>query len=159
MDVDLNELGVEGLVAEFMTIDIPIKLEEGAKQPDRGHDYDAGLDLYANVESEKVVSTGEVLQVHTGVSMAIPDGYFGMICERSSMGAKGLAVRGGIIDSTYRGEIRVLIHNLSQNDYLINNGDKIAQIIILPCSQTRLEVVDLLDETERGDKGFGSTNT
>ena len=151
-----ESLDVEWL-HEPMGLNLPIKIEDGAKIPTRGHKHDAGLDLYAHLESEKVINPGDVYKVHTGVSMAIPHGYFGQINERSSIGSMGIAVRGGVVDSTYRGEVIVCLQNLSRDPIVINDGDKIAQMVIMQCVTTNIEIVKTLDNTQRGDKGFGST--
>lgn len=127
----------------------------GITAPKQG---DCGYDLRASHDAR--VSAMMVTKVRTGIHLAIPEGYFGMIAERSSMGAKGIAVRGGIIDSSYRGELVVMLHNLTNEVYCVEKGDKIAQIIFIPYDRPVLEYVDSLEElgeTERGQDGFGST--
>ncbi len=118
------------------------------------HKSDAGWDL-ESVEDVIVPAQEFTPMIHTGVRVAIPEGYFGLIKERSSMAAKGIFVMGGVIDSGYRGEIMVNLGNISGYDYEIKAGDRIAQLIILPCSAVMVK--DELLDSERGEKGFGST--
>jgi len=131
------------------------KVNPDAKLPSKAHDTDAGFDLYA--EKYSSISAGETRLIGTGIAMAIPRGYVGLIWDRSSMGVKGLHRFGGVIDSDYRGEIKVCIHNASQESYTIGEGDKIAQLIIQAAPSFFLKEVDSLEETERGGKGFGSS--
>lgn len=118
------------------------------------HKSDAGWDL-ESVEDVVVEAKGFAPMIHTGVRVEIPEGYFGLVKERSSMAAKGILVMGGVIDSGYRGEIMVNLGNISGYDYEIKAGDRIAQLIILPCSAVMIK--GELSESERGEKGFGST--
>jgi dUTP pyrophosphatase len=125
--------------------------------PTRGSKYAAGLDLYA---SETVcIETGSFdCLVSTGISMVIPHGYYGRIAPRSGFSVKyGLILNAGVIDSDYRGEIKILFNNFTKMDVVIQKGDKIAQIIIEKIALLDVEEVEHLDDTERGDKGFGST--
>lgn len=121
------------------------------KKPRNG---DAGYDLRA-VGSYQIPSTP--VMVSTGIALEIPEGHVGLIKERSSMGKRGVAVRGGVIDSSYRGEVKVLLQVVGGDDYNVNNGDKIAQLVIIPVSTPELAEVDELGNTERGNDGFGST--
>lgn len=132
-----------------------------ATLPTRNNPTDAGLDLYA---SEDVgLNVGEPVKVKTGIAMAIPRGYVGMICDRSGMGARGIRVLGGIIDADYRGELMVVLINLNRHtmskcpNYEVKAGDRIAQMVILPCLTPAVLPVENLDETDRGIKGFGSS--
>ncbi len=118
------------------------------------HFTDAGWDL-ESVEDVIVPANEFTPMIHTGVKVAIPEGYFGLIKERSSMAAKGIFVMGGVIDSGYRGEIMVNLANISGYDYTIKKGERIAQIIILPCSAVMVK--GELPDSERGEDGFGST--
>ena len=133
------------------------KLHSDAKLPSKAHITDAGFDLYA--EKYSLIPAGETRLIGTGIAVAIPRGYAGLIWDRSSMGVKGLHRFGGVIDSDYRGEIKVCIHNASQAVYAISEGDKIAQLIIQAAPSFFLKEVDSLEETERGNKGFGSSGT
>ena len=146
-----------------------IVLDEGAKVS-RAHEFDAGLDLYApkttTIPGSKYtapaynygygcVGVGQ-RQIDTGVHVEIPEGYVGFIKSRSSLMSAGL-LTDGTIDSHYTGSIKVKLFNTSPKDYKINAGEKIAQLVIVPCLLPDLEFVDHLEETDRGDGGFGST--
>lgn len=117
-----------------------------------------GIDLYAT--EDKTVEVGEPQLVKTGVKMAVPIGYVGIIKSRSSLSLKGIEVGAGVIDSDYRGEVKVLFHNLNTMDQLpydIRRGDKIAQLVVLEQPKTVIVEVNELSETKRDDGGFGST--
>jgi dUTP pyrophosphatase len=145
-----------------MKIEVKCKLNHpDAKLPTQAYEYDAGWDLYA-VENV-VVSLGEVREVKTGVHFEIPSGYVGIIFTRSSYGKKGKVVHSGVIDSGYRGEVSVFVRNSTMQTYSsltglpINKGDKVAQIIFFKLPQVNLIQVDELSESERGEKGYGSS--
>lgn len=135
---------------------------ENAKLPTRGSEQAAGYDLWSQLDDvEQVeIKPGDTAMIGTGVSMAIPEGYFGGIFARS-----GMAIRGGlrpancvgVIDSDYRGEIKVALHNDSNEIRRVTNHERIAQIVILPYVSAEFNEVDNLDNTERGSGGFGST--
>ena len=130
-------------------------LHDSAKNPTKGHADDAGWDLYS---SEAVsIPAGATVLVSTGVAMAIPNCYVGLIWDRSSMGVKGIHRHAGVIDSGYRGEVKVCLHNTTNVTYHIERGDRIAQLLIQEVPVFRQHVVDELDSTNRGDGGFGST--
>lgn len=131
-----------------------IKLDPGAIMPTRGHEYDAGLDLYSPVSLW--LHPGEHIAIDTGVHVEIPQGYVGMITSKSGLMLKGITSR-GTIDSGYTGSIKAVLYNHGEEGYLIEAGDKITQLVILPCWIPDLVIVDNLDDTERGDGGFGST--
>ena len=129
-----------------------------AELPTRAHPTDAGLDLAASETTH--IAPGVVTLVPTGIAVAIPDGYFGLLAARSSLAAKKamtLANGVGIIDSDYRGEIKIPIIPLDGCHNLIQAGQKIAQLIILPIALPTVEVVADLDETTRNTGSFGST--
>ena len=129
-----------------------------AELPTRAHPTDAGLDLAASETTH--IAPGIVTLVPTGVAVAIPDGYFGLLAARSSLAAKKsmtLANGVGVIDSDYRGEIKIPIIPLDGCHNLIQAGQKIAQLIILPIALPTVEVVADLDETTRNTGSFGST--
>ena len=116
--------------------------------------WEEGEDSYAQV------NPGTPTVIRTGLAFEIPDGYVMLIFSRSGHGFKNdirLANCVGVIDSDYRGELRVALYNESDTDYVIHDGDRIAQLMVLPVVQPTLEFVDELDETERGAGGFGST--
>jgi dUTP pyrophosphatase len=135
---------------------IPVKkLFDDAKIPTKGNLSDAGYDLYS---TEKVsIPAGATVLVSTGISMEIPEGYVGFIWDRSSMGVNGIHRHAGVIDSGYRGHIKVCLHNTTKDVYHVECGDRIAQIVIQQCPHFELCLVDSLDNTERGSGGFGST--
>ena len=130
-------------------------LQDSAKNPTKGHIDDAGWDLYS---SEAVsIPAGATVLVSTGVAMAIPNRYVGLIWDRSSMGVKGIHRHACVIDSGYRGEVKVFLHNTTNETYHVERGDRIAQLLIQEVPVFRQHVVDELDTTSRGDGGFGST--
>lgn len=138
------------------------KVRENAKTPTYGTEYAAGADLYACIEKEEVFAPGETKLIPTGVSMAIPTGYVGLVYARSGLASKrGLAPANkvGVIDSDYRGEIFVALHNHSNEEKSIDKNERIAQIVIAPYLKADFLETEELDETSRGEGGFGSTGT
>lgn len=135
------------------------KLLPTATIPTKAYPTDAGFDLYA--AETAVIRPGETVKVNTGIACAPPQGYFFKVFDRSSMGSKGILVNAGVIDNSYRGPIIVCLTNLSNGDdydtHTINVGDKIAQMVLLPSYEVIATEVEDLDESERGDKGFGSS--
>ena len=133
-------------------------LDKGATAPTRAHSTDAGLDLYS-LQSANIPPGGREL-VNTGVYVAIPPGYVGLVCPRSGLAHKhGLTVLNapGIIDAGYTGEIKVNLHNTDCMAQYVDFGDRIAQLVIIPIPDAHLVQVDTLESTERGDSGHGST--
>lgn len=143
-------------------VDLKIKkLNENATIPSYGSTCAAGADLYS-CEDELVFAAGETKLVHTGIAMEIPNGYVGLIYARSGIATKrGLAPANkvGVIDSDYRGEIMVALHNHSDKEAVIEAKERIAQIVITPYLTVNFVETDSLDDTERGAGGFGSTGT
>lgn len=136
------------------------KLRPDAQIPTQGSSLAAGYDLYAAMDTELIIRPGETKAVGTGLAIAPPLGTFGAIFARSGWATKrGLRPANcvGVCDEDYRGEYIVAIHNDSQNDQIIHPGDRIAQLVFLPYFSLEFEVVDTLDNTERGKGGFGST--
>jgi dUTP pyrophosphatase len=132
------------------------KLSEDAIPPRYANPGDAGMDFYSN--EEITISPNERRLISTGISMAIPEGYVGLIWDKSGLANKhGLKTMAGVIDAGYRGEVKILVHNLGDQEYRIEKGKKIAQMLIQPVEQKELLEVDGLDQTERGEGGFGST--
>jgi len=156
-------------------------LHPNAKPPARAGGLEAGYDLYAL--EYVTIAPFEVKKVRTGVAVEIPwKGWYGKIFDRSSIGSKGLAVHAGVIDYSYRGEIQIVMQNLSVFQYLgafanriiskvtgreeplsvehyeIKPGDKISQIVFMPHAGWEVEISNELSDTERGEKGFGSTS-
>lgn len=126
------------------------------KHLSKAHPSDAAFDIEADEDSFVYAYSRKL--INTGVRMAIPEGYCGIIKSRSGLAVKnGIEVGAGVIDAGYRGEIKVLLCNHGDDDLYINSGDRIAQLMIVPVPAVTLEVVEDLDETTRSDKGFGST--
>ena len=132
---------------------IKVKLDKGAIAPTRAHPYDAGLDLYAM--NDAVVDYSKTFD--TGVHVEIPEGWVGFIKSKSGLMVNHNITTDGTIDAHYTGPIKVKLFNHGETSYLVQAGDKIAQLVIVPCLLPRLELVDSLEETDRGDGGFGST--
>lgn len=138
------------------------KLYEDSQIPSYGSEYAAGMDLYARLgENEMVlIKPHETIKIGTGISVEPPKGYFGAIFARSGLATKqGLRPANcvGVADWDYRGEYIVALHNDSEEEKEVRNGDRIAQLVFIPYFSGEVEVVDSLEETERGDGGFGST--
>lgn len=137
------------------------KLNPNAKTPTRGSEQAAGYDIYACLETETLtIPAHKTVKVTTGISMAIPEGYFGGIFARSGLASKqGLRPANcvGVIDSDYRGEFMVMLHNDTDEPKTIENGDRVGQLVILPFMPIDFEETDSLDETQRGSGGFGSS--
>lgn len=132
------------------------KLISKARLPILGSENAAGYDLHAS-EDGLVPARGKTL-IGTGLAMAIPVGNYGRIAPRSGLAAKhSIDVGAGVIDADYRGEVRVLLFNFSDKDFAVTEGDRIAQLIIEKYTPTQLVEVDDLDDTARGQGGFGST--
>ena len=132
-----------------------IKLDEGAFMPTRAHDTDAGLDLYAR-DSKIVPAHGSAI-FDTGVHMELPNRTAGFLKSKSGLNVKHNLTSEGVIDVGYTGSIVVKLYNHGDTDYQVHVGDKISQLVILPVVLPHMVVVDELDETDRGDGGFGST--
>ena len=136
------------------------KLNDRAVIPTYGSEFSAGADLYACEGEEIVIKSGETKLIHTGIAMEIPCGYVGLVYARSGLASKrGLAPANkvGVIDSDYRGEIMVALYNQSSTTQTVADGERIAQIVFTPYASAEFSVVDSLDDTERGEGGFGST--
>ena len=137
------------------------KLNENAVIPSYGSDYSAGADLYAVLDKDKIeIPPHETFLVHTGLAFEIPEGYVGLVFARSGLATKrGLAPANkvGVIDADYRGEVMVSLHNHSNTLQEIDNGERVAQIAIVPFLKVEFEETDELSDTVRGEGGFGST--
>ena len=132
-----------------------IMLDEGAKMPTRAHPFDAGLDLYAMEDG--YIRCNQSRTFDTGVHIEIPEGCVGLVKSKSGLMCKHGIITDGTIDAHYTGSIRVCLFNHGGSRYEVKKGDKIAQLVIVPCVLPPLELVDSLEETDRGDNGFGST--
>lgn len=138
-----------------MTTKIKVVLDEGATLPTRAHPTDAGLDLYA--KERRAIRPLNWEKVDTGVHIQIPEGYVGLITSKSGLMANdGITCR-GTIDSGYTGSIQAVLFNHSRLHYIVEKGQKVAQLVILPIATPDPEWVDALEETDRGSGGFGST--
>ncbi|MGN8737521.1 dUTP diphosphatase [Bilifractor sp. HCP3S3_D3] len=136
------------------------KLTDTAKMPTRGSASAAGYDLYADVETPVEIESHATVMVGTGLSMEIPEGYFGAIFARSGLAAKESlrpANCVGVVDSDYRGPFMIAVHNDGETARCVTPGERIAQLVILPFLPAEFEEVEQLGETERGEGGFGST--
>lgn len=136
------------------------KVRPNAILPTYGSNEAAGADLYACLEESVTIGAGETVFIPTGIAMEVPKGYAGLVYARSSLGAKrGLAPANkvGVIDSDYRGEIAVVLHNHGQVAQTVAPGERIAQLVITPVLTPAYEEVDELTDTHRGSGGFGST--
>lgn len=142
-----------------MFIDVK-KLNDNAKLPSRATKVSAGADLCACIEDDVVLMPGDRKLISTGIAIAVPEGYGGFVFARSGLSSKfgiSLANCVGVIDGDYRGEVKVSVINHSAEPYTIKNGERIAQLVIMPVDLCEYGFCDELDETERGTGGFGST--
>lgn len=144
-----------------MTVKI-VKLQENAQIPTYGSISAAGADLYACIENTVSILPGQTILIPTGLSMEIEEGFAGFIYARSGLATKrGLAPANkvGVIDSDYRGQVMVSLHNHTDMPQCVEPGERVAQIVFAPVYQAEFAMVDALQETERGTGGFGSTGT
>lgn len=130
-------------------------LFEDSKLPTRAYAYDAGIDLYSR--EEKMVLPNDGCKFSTGVAIDIPEGYYGQIHTRSSMAAKGWVVVGGVIDCSYKGELFVVLRNVSDYPLNVKSGDRIAQVVIHKIETPAVVCIDDIGSSERNTGGFGST--
>lgn len=139
-------------------IEVPIALiDVSATVPEQARQWDAGYDLFST-SAKTIIEPGDRAGFNTGVAVAIPDGYVGYVKPRSGLAANyGIDVLAGVIDSGYRGEVRVILLNTGKVPADIGNGDKIAQLVVQPVASVQFTVVEALEDSERGDGGFGST--
>jgi dUTP pyrophosphatase len=139
---------------------VTVQKTMNVQDPARAHDTDAGLDLHVPEGQGCLVRSGAMYTIDLGIRVAIPDGYYGQLTLRSSAGKKGLTIPNGvgIIDSGYRGNIKLLVTALAE-PALIAAGERICQLIILPQPPVHMEVGAVEDDTPRGQGGFGSTGT
>lgn len=131
------------------------KVKGDAKIPTRAHHDDAGIDLYAY--GNHTVEPHQTLMIPTGVALEIENGYVGLIWDKSSIGGKSIKTLGGVIDAGYRGEIHVMVNNLSDKSYTFEHDHKVAQILIQKIEFPDIEEVEELSDSKRGTGGFGST--
>ena len=145
----------------MLTAPVSVKqLDPRAKLPAYGSADAAGADLYALTDGPVAIAPGQTVLIHTGLALAIPRGYVGLVYARSGLATKqGLAPANkvGVIDSDYRGEIMVALHNHSDKPQTIGNGERIAQLVVAPFLRAEFFQSETLGESERGAGGFGST--
>lgn len=135
-------------------------LNELAKEPTRGSEYAAGYDLYGATDREISLFPHTTQLIGTGLAFELPDGYFGAVYARSGLASKkGLRPANcvGVVDSDYRGEVMVALHNDSDHIMTIDAGERIAQLVLMPYVNMTFEQVEELNTTNRGEGGFGST--
>lgn len=132
-----------------------IKLDSGAFVPERAHDTDAGADLRTPVGT--IIPALGSCVIDTGVHIQLPHGYVGMLKSKSGLNFRHGITSEGVIDEGYTGPIRVKLYNNGDEPYKIARGDKITQLVIVPCEYVHFDFVDKLDDSDRGGEGFGST--
>ena len=139
-------------------LQLNVQRMDDAKIPSYAHHGDAGMDLYSLEES--TLKAGERAVIRTGIKMAIPHGYVGLVRDRSGLAVKnGITVMAGVVDSGYRGEVGVVLRNTSKEDLQITKHMRIAQMLIMPVMHAEIRDSESLDDTARGHGGFGSTGT
>ncbi|MBP6909202.1 MAG: dUTP diphosphatase [Candidatus Saccharicenans sp.] len=131
------------------------KINPEARLPVYNHPGDAGLDLFSC--QTLIIGPGETAAVPTGLELAIPFGYAGLVWDKSGLALQGIHRLAGVVDAGYRGEVKIVLTNLSQKPFVITSGMKIAQLLIQPVEIPEPVEVEALDETRRGEAGFGST--
>lgn len=138
------------------------RLDSRAKLPAYGSADAAGADLYVLTDGPVAIAPGETALFHTGLAVAVPQGYVGLVCARSGLSCKrGLAPANkvGVIDADYRGEIMIFLHNHSGESQVVEDGDRVAQLMIVPYLTAQFIPAEELDDTGRGAGGFGSTGS
>ena len=139
-----------------LTMELRVKrIHPEAKLPVYGHPGDAGLDLFSVVDRE--LAPGEVFAVPTGIQVAIPAGHVGLVWDKSGISLQGVHRLAGVVDSGYRGEVQVVMINLSAVPFAVKKGMKIAQMLVQPVAAVSVVESGSLDGTSRGEGGFGST--
>jgi len=131
------------------------RIHPEAKLPVYGHPGDAGLDLFSVVDRD--LAAGEVFAVPTGIQIAVPSGHVGLVWDKSGISLKSVHRLAGVIDAGYRGEVQVVMINLGRTPFPVRKGMKIAQLLVQPVAAVSIVEVDGLDDTSRGEGGFGST--
>jgi dUTP pyrophosphatase len=137
-----------------------LRLDPELPVPVSAHDGDAGVDLHAR--DDVVLEPGEWAMVPTGIAVAIPEGHAGLVAPRSGLAARhaiGVVNGPGVVDSGYRGELKVILINHGPTDVHLDRGDRIAQLVVVPVPSVELEEVEELPGSQRGVRGFGSTGS
>lgn len=146
---------VKKFIAESKSIQVKYVMLNDVKPPTKAHDDDAGFDIYS--ADRYYISSQQTAVVKTGLAFEIPKGWHMQIHTRSSYGAQGLRCHLGIVDAGYRGEVKVIIQNHTFQDMIINKGDKFCQVLFVPTPRVGLIKVDKLEDSDRGEAGFGSS--
>lgn len=131
------------------------KLRDDARIPTRAHHNDAGIDLYAC--GNHIVDPHRTLMIPLGIALEIEEGYAGLMWDKSSIGSKGIKTLGGVVDAGYRGEIQVMVNNLTDTPYMFEHGHKVVQLLVQKVEFPEIEEVTELSDSHRGEGGFGST--
>lgn len=131
------------------------RVSQEAVLPTRAHPDDAGMDLYSL--EDVLLEPGQGKVTKTGIALALPEGYVGLVADRSSMAKRGVKTAGGIIDAGYRGEIHIVLWNIGNEPVQLKRHERIAQLLIIPIATPAIVEVQELDQTARGEKGFGSS--
>ncbi len=131
------------------------KLSDDAVLPHRAHTTDAGADLFASKET--IIKANSSEKVSTGIAIELETGFAGLVWGKSSIESKGIKIMAGLIDADYRGEVLVCMYNLTDKDFIFKKGDKIAQLVITNVEYPIFSEVETINNTKRGDGGFGST--
>jgi dUTP pyrophosphatase len=132
-----------------------MKTSPNATLPTRAHPDDAGMDLYGLEDIR--LEPGQGVVTRTGIALAIPAGHTGLVADRSSMAKRGIKTAGGVIDAGYRGEVHIVLWNISREVQELKQGERIAQMLVVPVRTPAVKEVRKLTETARGAKGFGSS--
>lgn len=144
-----------------MNTPVPVKLlDPRAKLPAYGSAGAAGADLYALTDGPVEIAPGGTALIHTGIALAVPQGYVGLVYARSGLACKrGLAPANkvGVIDADYRGEVMIFLHNHGTEPQTVEDGERVAQLVIAPYLTAQFQTAEALDDTARGAGGFGST--
>ena len=154
LPLDLKKEYIKRAANLMSKMSMKVKLDPGAYMPERAHKHDAGLDIKTPVSFS--VPAGGQIGIDTGVHVAIPAGYVGLLTSKSGLMCKGITSR-GTIDSGYTGAITAVLFNHGQSDVVFQTGQKITQLVIVPILAPEIVPVTALDETERSAGGFGST--
>lgn len=135
---------------------IDVELEPGAIKPTKAHDADGGFDFYSR--EERIIPARSSTEFNTGVHISIPKGLTGLLVSKSGLNVKHSILSTGLIDAQYTGAVVVKLYNEGLEDYKVSVGDKISQLVLLPIPSVTLRQVEKLDiDSDRGDKGFGSS--
>jgi dUTP pyrophosphatase len=131
------------------------RIHPEARLPVYGHPGDAGLDLFS--VADRALAPGEVFAVPTGIQVAVPAGHVGLVWDKSGISLQGVHRLAGVVDAGYRGEVQVVLINLGDEPFAVKKGMKIAQMLVQPVAAVSIVEADSLDDTSRGQGGFGST--